>query len=62
MVSTFYAPQRCPLWLTVTDHKGTLNNNDLVWNLMRLILMEEEDLDAEEALQALDEMEMEAFR
>ena len=29
---------------------------------MRLILMEEENLDAEEALQALDEMEMEAFR
>ena len=60
MDTKLYAPKN---WgcLTITDHPGKLRRTDLVWNLMRMILMSDNDLSAEEAIDLLDEMEEQEF-
>lgn len=60
MDTKLYAPKNRGC-LTVTDHPGKLLRRDIVWNLMRMILMSENDLSAEEAIDSLDEMEAEEF-
>ena len=60
MDTKLYAPKN---WgcLTITDHPGNLRRTDIVWHLMRMILMSDNDLSAEEAIDLLDEMEEQEF-
>ena len=60
MDTKLYAPRNWDC-LTITDHPGQLRRTDLVWNIMRMILMSDEELNAQEAIGLLDEMEMEEF-
>ena len=60
MDTKLYAPRNWD-FLTITDHPGQLRRTDLVWNIMRMILMSDEELNAQEAIGLLDEMEMEEF-
>lgn len=60
MATKYYAAE--PMFITLSDNKGTLLYNEVVWNIMRMFLMEEEGVDAESALKMLDEMEETDFR
>ena len=62
MEQKYYAPQGLPLFLTLTDHQGKLQRKDLVWNLMRMLLMSKEDLSAQEALEELDRLPRQEFK
>lgn len=46
--------------LTLSDKKGTLLYREVVWNIMRMLLMDE-GMDAESALEELDRMPMQEF-
>ena len=59
MEMKYYATS--PLFLTTTEHKGRLEYSDVVRNLMRMILMSEEETDAETALKELDQMPKERY-
>ena len=59
MVQKYYAAQ--PIALTLSDKKGTLQYTEILWNIMRMLLMGEEQMDAESALEALDKMPKEEF-
>lgn len=60
MAQRFYAP-RDYHWLTVSDKEGRLTEIDLAWNIMRMMVMSEEGVNAAEALRILDEMAMPEF-
>lgn len=58
-MSKYYRAKEAPAYLTLTTHPGKLTYQDLVQNIMRMILMNEENLErlsAEEALQKIDQM------
>ena len=64
MAQKYYATE--PIWLTLSDKPGTLQYVEVLWNIMRMILMSEgneeyNSMDAESALEELDEMPMEGF-
>jgi hypothetical protein len=60
MEPKYYVPENCH-WLAVSDTKGSLTETDLTWNLMRMLVMSEEEVGAKEAFKILDEMEREPF-
>ena len=53
MAQKYYAAE--PIWLTLSDKPGTLQYIEVLWNIMRMLLMSE-GMDAESALEALNEM------
>ena len=64
MTKNFFAAE--PIYLTLSDMQGTLLYREVIWNIMRMILMSEGDgewdyMDAESALKTLDEMPIEQF-
>ncbi len=64
MAQKYYATE--PIWLTLSDNPGTLQYVEVLWNIMRMLLMSEgneeyNSMDAESALEELDEMPMEEF-
>ena len=61
MAMKYYAAQEAPLVLTLSTTQQTTMYSIIVWNIMRMLLMDEEDVDAESALEMLDEMEMQEF-
>ena len=61
MEQKYYAVPEAPLFLTLSDKPGTLQYVEVLWNIMRMLLMSEEGLDAEESLKMLNEMPKEAF-
>ena len=62
MEQKYYVAKMAPTFLTLTDHKGKLSYHDMVWNLMRMILMSSEELTAEEALKEMGKMPREDFK
>lgn len=60
MAQKFYA--RKPFhWMAVSDMEGDLSGTDLLWNIMRMMVMSEEDVNSREAFKILDEMPQEQF-
>lgn len=64
MATKYYAAE--PLFLTLSHHSGPLLYGEIIWNIMRLLLMsygngEWDSMDAENALEELDEILMEQF-
>lgn len=59
MAQKYYAAE--PIWLTLSDKPGKLQYVEVLWNIMRMLLMSEEGTDAETALKELDEMPQEEF-
>ena len=59
MAQKYYAAE--PIWLTLSDKPGTLHYVEVLWNIMRMLLMSEEGVDAETALEILDEMPQEEY-
>ena len=55
MAPKFYAPSNWDC-LTISRHPGTLTRSDMVENLMRMLLMQQENLSAEQAISRLTEM------
>ena len=59
MATKYYGTS--PLFLTTTTHKGTLEYRDVVTNLMRMILMSKEGIQAREAMERLDQMPQQEY-
>lgn len=59
MSQKYYAAE--PIWLTLSGNQGRLSYWVVVRNIMRMLLMSKEDVDAETALEMLDEMPMDEF-
>lgn len=60
-IDKYYAPDNGPIWLTLTDHEGTLDDYDIMLNIVRMLIMSNEDLDAEEAILRLNDMPMNEY-
>ena len=64
----YYAPiEAVPLYLTITTHSGVLTHRDIIENLMRMILMDQETdeydgMDAETAMEELEKMSREEYQ
>ena len=59
MSQKYYAAE--PIWLTLSGNQGRLSYWVVVRNIMRMLLMSEEGVDAETALEMMDEMPMDEF-
>ena len=64
MATSFFAAE--PIYLTLSDKEGTLLYREVIWNIMRMILMSEGNgewdcMDAESALETLNDMPIEQF-
>lgn len=67
MGQKYYAAKEAPLVLTLSTTQQTTGYTAMVWNIMRMMLMSEGNeewdwIDAESALEMLDEMPMEQFK
>lgn len=64
MATSYFAAE--PIYLTLSDMQGTLLYREVIWNIMRMILMskgngEWDCMDAERALETLNEMPIGQF-
>ena len=62
METKYYAPQGQLLCLTLATHSGKLTYSDVLNNLMRMALMDDQEVpDAEEAMQEIKQMSQEQY-
>ena len=59
MATKYYAAE--PMFITLSDHKGTLLYREVLWNIMRMLLMEREGITAETALTRMDDLPTEEY-